>query len=120
MELRGHGQEGWLWHDEVRWELMLSLILIAMGCFTAHRGEFDNEGWPDVHVACDSTPSLLFHDNRDGALSENRVPAGFAYNEDGHEQAGMGRPARNSFSLFELPLTWCVIPKPVSTDAREC
>jgi hypothetical protein len=24
-----------LWHDEVRWELMLSLILIAMGCFTA-------------------------------------------------------------------------------------
>jgi hypothetical protein len=33
---------------------------------------------------------------------------------------GVGRPAHNSFSLFELPLTWCVIPKPVSTDAREC
>jgi hypothetical protein len=59
-------------------------------CFTALTGDFDNDGWPDIFVACDSTPSLLFHNNHDGTFKEIGVTAGVAYNEDGHEQAGMG------------------------------
>jgi len=59
-------------------------------CFTALTGDFDNDGWPDIYVSCDSTPSLLFHNNRDGTFSETATEAGVAFNGDGHEQAGMG------------------------------
>ncbi len=59
-------------------------------CFSALTGDFDNDGWPDVYVACDSTPSMLFHNNHDGTFTDIAVRAGCAYNEDGHEQAGMG------------------------------
>jgi hypothetical protein len=59
-------------------------------CFTAVTGDFDNDGWPDIFVACDSTPSLLFHNNHDGTFREIAVEAGVAYNEDGRVQAGMG------------------------------
>ncbi len=52
--------------------------------------DFDNDGWPDIYVACDSTPSLLFHNNRDGSFSEMGLLAGVAYSGDGKEQAGMG------------------------------
>ena len=27
---------------------------------TAVSADFDNDGWPDIHVACDSRPSFLF------------------------------------------------------------
>ncbi|MGH9624508.1 MAG: FG-GAP repeat domain-containing protein, partial [Bryobacteraceae bacterium] len=37
---------------------------------TAVAADFDNDGWPDIYVACDSTPSLLFHNNRDGTFTE--------------------------------------------------
>ncbi len=62
-------------------------------CFTALTGDFDNDGWPDIFVACDSTPSLLFHNNHDGTFTEIAVKAGVAYSEDGREQAGMGADA---------------------------
>ncbi len=52
--------------------------------------DFDNDGWPDIYVACDSTPSLLFHNNGDGTFSECGMEAGVALSEDGMEQAGMG------------------------------
>jgi len=52
--------------------------------------DYDNDGWPDVYVASDSTASLLFHNRRDGTFEETGVAAGVAYNEDGREQAGMG------------------------------
>ena len=26
---------------------------------TAVAADFDNDGWPDIYVACDSTPSFL-------------------------------------------------------------
>lgn len=58
--------------------------------FTALTGDFDNDGWPDIYVACDSTPSLLYRNNHDGTFTEMAVKAGCAYNEDGKEQAGMG------------------------------
>jgi hypothetical protein len=52
--------------------------------------DYDNDGWPDIYVACDSSQSLLFHNNRNGSFKEVGVMAGAAYNEDGREQAGMG------------------------------
>jgi hypothetical protein len=52
--------------------------------------DFDNDGWPDIYVAVDSMPSILFKNNHDGTFTDVAVMAGCAFNEDGHEQAGMG------------------------------
>lgn len=65
----------------------------AYYCFTALTGDFDGDGWPDIYVSCDSTPSMLFHNNHNGTFSEVAVAAGVAFNEDGREQAGMGAHA---------------------------
>ena len=62
-------------------------------CFTALTGDFDNDGYPDIFVACDSTPSLLFHNNRNGTFTETALMSGVAYSEDGHAMAGMGAHA---------------------------
>ncbi len=52
--------------------------------------DYDDDGWPDIYVACDSTPSILYHNNHDGTFTDVAVTAGAAFNEDGREQAGMG------------------------------
>ncbi len=57
---------------------------------TAVAADFDNDGWPDIYLACDSTPSLLFHNNRDGTFTEQGLESGVALSEDGMLQAGMG------------------------------
>ena len=57
---------------------------------TAVCTDFDEDGWPDIFVACDSTPSLLFMNNHDGTFREEGILRGVALNEDGIEQAGMG------------------------------
>jgi predicted nucleotidyltransferase len=57
---------------------------------TAVAADFDNDGWTDLYVACDSTPSFLFRNNRDGTFTESGLERGVALNEDGMEQAGMG------------------------------
>ncbi len=57
---------------------------------TAVAADFDGDGWPDIYVACDSSPSLLFQNNRDGTFIERGLESGVAINEDGKEQAGMG------------------------------
>lgn len=57
---------------------------------TAVSSDFDNDGWPDIYVAVDSEPSILFHNNHDGTFTDIAVMAGCAYSENGHEQAGMG------------------------------
>ena len=57
---------------------------------TVVTADFDNDGWPDIYVACDSTPSLLFHNNHDGTFEEVGLLTGVALSEDGMEQAGMG------------------------------
>ncbi len=57
---------------------------------TVCAADFDNDGWPDIYVACDSTPSLLFHNNRDGTFTEQALETGVALSEDGMVQAGMG------------------------------
>jgi len=58
--------------------------------FSVSTFDFDDDGWPDIYVACDSTPSILYRNNRDGTFTDVAVVAGAAFNEDGKEQAGMG------------------------------
>jgi hypothetical protein len=57
---------------------------------TAVAADFNEDGWPDIYVACDSTPSLLLMNNGKGGFSEEGVLRGVALSEDGMEQAGMG------------------------------
>ena len=52
--------------------------------------DFDNDGWPDIYVACDSTPSLMFRNNHDGTFTEQGIESGVALSDDGMVQAGMG------------------------------
>ena len=52
--------------------------------------DFDNDGWPDIYVACDQTPSLLYRNKHDGTFEERGGAAGVAFNMDGRLQAGMG------------------------------
>jgi len=58
--------------------------------FSVSTLDFDDDGWPDIYVACDSTPSILYRNNRDRTFTDVGVTAGAAFNEDGREQAGMG------------------------------
>jgi enediyne biosynthesis protein E4 len=62
------------------------------GCygFTVVASDFDDDGYPDLYVACDSTPSLLYHNRRDGTFEDIGLLAGVALNDDGQEQGGMG------------------------------
>jgi hypothetical protein len=59
----------------------------GMGAVAA---DFNNDGWPDIYVACDTAPSLLYRNNRDGTFTEVGVSAGCAFNEDAVAMAGMG------------------------------
>jgi hypothetical protein len=52
--------------------------------------DFDDDGWPDIYVANDSTSSALYKNNHDGTFSEIAIEAGVAYGADGKSQAGMG------------------------------
>ncbi|MHB8653760.1 MAG: CRTAC1 family protein [Terriglobia bacterium] len=52
--------------------------------------DYNNDGWPDLFVACDSSPNLLFRNNHDGTFSEVAMESGCAVNGDGMEQANMG------------------------------
>jgi hypothetical protein len=67
-------------------------VAAAKGAYpmTAVAGDYDNDGWPDIYVACDSTPSWLFRNQRDGTFREEGLERGAALSEDGLEQAGMG------------------------------
>jgi len=57
---------------------------------TAMAADYFGSGWPDIYVASDSTPSLLFRNQRDGSFLEQGLQLGVAVNEDGTEQSGMG------------------------------
>lgn len=52
--------------------------------------DFDNDGWPDIYVANDSSPAALYHNNRNGTFTDTGIEAGCAFSIDGKPQAGMG------------------------------
>ena len=53
-------------------------------------GDFDNDGWPDIYVANDSSPSALYQNKKNGKFEDIAVIAGCALSPDGKPQAGMG------------------------------
>ena len=59
-------------------------------CFGTTSLDADDDGWPDLYVACDSTASILYRNNHDGTFTDVAADAGVAYNDEGREQAGMG------------------------------
>jgi hypothetical protein len=67
-------------------------VSAASGAYpmTVVAADYDNDGWPDIYVACDSTPSWLFRNQHDGTFREEGLERGVALSEDGLEQAGMG------------------------------
>jgi enediyne biosynthesis protein E4 len=50
----------------------------------------NGDGWPDLYVANDSTPSFYYVNQKDGTFKESAFPMGVAVSEDGSEQGGMG------------------------------
>ncbi len=59
-------------------------------CFSVSTLDYDDDGWPDIYVACDSTASILYHNQKNGTFADVGAEAGVAFDEDGREQAGMG------------------------------
>jgi enediyne biosynthesis protein E4 len=57
---------------------------------TAVAADLDGDGWQEIYVACDSTPSQLFRNRGNGKFEEVGLESGLAVNQDGREQAGMG------------------------------
>ena len=58
--------------------------------FTVVATDVNDDGYPDLYVACDSTPSLLHVNRGDGTFEEGGLLSGVALNADGQEQGGMG------------------------------
>ena len=57
---------------------------------TTVAADFRNDGWTDIYVASDSTPSLLFCNGHNSTFTEEGTERGVAFSADGAEQAGMG------------------------------
>jgi hypothetical protein len=52
--------------------------------------DLDNDGWPDLYVANDSTAATLYQNQKDGTFKDVAIEAGAALSPDGKPQAGMG------------------------------
>jgi hypothetical protein len=57
--------------------------------------DYDNDGYPDVFVANDTTRNFLFHNNGNGTFSEVGLQTGVAYNGDGSVLSNMGADFRD-------------------------
>ena len=58
--------------------------------FTPVAADLTGDGWTDIYIACDSTPSIFFRNNRNETFTDVGAEAGVAFNENGFEQGGMG------------------------------
>ena len=52
--------------------------------------DLDNDGWPDIYVANDSTAATYYQNQKDGTFKDLAIESGIAYSPDGKPQAGMG------------------------------
>ena len=55
--------------------------------------DVDSDGWPDLHVANDTEPNFLFHNQGDGTFEEIALLAELAYGISGKPESGMGTDA---------------------------
>jgi enediyne biosynthesis protein E4 len=62
-------------------------------CLGAVTGDFDQNGWTDLYVACDQTPSLLYMNQGGGKFKEEALLRGAALDENGKALSGMGAAA---------------------------
>ena len=69
--------------------------------------DFNLDGWPDIYVACDSAPSILYQNNQNGTFTDIGFSSGTSFNDDGEAQAGMGVAAAdyNHDGYFDLVKT---------------
>jgi enediyne biosynthesis protein E4 len=69
--------------------------------------DYDNDGWPDIYVACDSTPGILYRNNRNGTFTDVAVESGAAYGASGQEMGSMGVAAGdyNNDGLIDIVKT---------------
>ncbi len=59
----------------------------ALGVVT---GDSNRDGWTDLYVACDRTPSILYINQQDGTFEDEALFRGTALDEDGQALSGMG------------------------------
>ena len=59
----------------------------GLGVLTA---DLDNDGWPDIYVANDSTASALYQNKRNGKFVDIALESNCALSAEGRPQAGMG------------------------------
>jgi hypothetical protein len=52
--------------------------------------DYDNDGWPDLFVADDSTPKYLYHNEHNGTFKETGMLLGAALDADGNALGSMG------------------------------
>ena len=69
--------------------------------------DVNDDGWPDIYVANDSVPNLLFRNRGDGTFVEEGLLTGVALSGDGRAQAGMGVDAADydGDGLLDLVVT---------------
>jgi hypothetical protein len=53
-------------------------------------GDYDDDGWPDIFVANDTTPNFLYHNEGAGMFKEIALASGVSVGADGRARAGMG------------------------------
>jgi enediyne biosynthesis protein E4 len=59
----------------------------ALGVLT---GDFNGDGLPDIYVACDQTPSILYINRGNGKFVDEAMIRGVAFDENGKAMSGMG------------------------------
>jgi hypothetical protein len=69
--------------------------------------DLNDDGWPDIYVANDSVPNLLFRNRGNSTFVEEGLVSGAALSGDGRPQAGMGVDAGdyNNDGLPDLIVT---------------
>ena len=90
---------------------------LSVVCFDA-----DEDGWPDIFVACDVSPSLLLMNNHDGTFREEGLFRGVALSGEGRQMGGMGAaPATTTSTATRTssrPTFTTSPPASIATTAR--